>query len=176
MSSALYRTGYTNAYAVSGSSALATSRVIRETSRRPNAVQRTARPAARRARLRLLRQVLVLSICAMAAVFSIMLISQKARVTANQKQIAMMELQIKQAQDTNTRLAQEMVALTDGFQIRNYAVNQLGMVQLTDEQTRVISMPATRAQTAPSAQAETVRQDENDIFAMLGNLFRRIKI
>ncbi len=176
MSSALYRTGYTNAYAVSGSSALATSRVMRETSRRPSTVQRNARPAARRARLRLLRQVMLLTVCAMAAVFSIMLISQKARVTANQKQIAMMELQIKQAQDTNTRLAEELVGLTDGFQIRNYAVNQLGMVQLTDEQTRTISMPATRAQGSAVAQQEIVRQDENDIFAMLGNLFRRIKI
>lgn len=186
MSATLYRNGQTSAYAVAGTAALDSSYPLAEQMRRPSVVQqpqrrqqqqqtqRRVRPAVRRARLRLLRQAMIVTACLLLAGLSAALLNQKATVSANQKRIVQMRRQIEEAKNLNQRLEYELSTMIDGEQIRNYAVNTLGMVRLTDEQTRVLQMPATRPVTA--AVTPINAPEEQGFFAVLGNLLRKIRI
>lgn len=166
-------------YAVSGSSALAYDRYSEEERRMPAYEQHISMraPAPRRqekASARTLTMVVALSV--VFAVLCGVSLSKSAANSAIQRQITAAQKEIQKTAAENQLLEQQLIASTDGEQIRNYVVNTLGMSKIRAEDIFTITLPNSRPLGDSLASGVQKKQEESGFFAMLADLLRQIPI
>jgi len=108
------------------------------------------------------------------AVLAGVLVGKSAVSGTLQKQINQTQSEIKQLRDKNQVLENELAANTDGELIRNYAVNELGLVKIQADMICPVSIPNTRPAGEAQSNIVHMRQEEGGFYAMLANLLRRV--
>ena len=179
MAKTAYRAGYTNVYATAGSSALSAAYDAAwegtHAARSGSVKRRAERKAPARAERKAAAPVAVLLCLALAAVLGIALLSGVASISANRRIISSLEGQIRAVQAINADLNDQLDEVKDGMQVRNLAVNRLGMVLVQKEAVRTLRMPDTRPIGVP--QAVTAQANEEEGFmGFLARLLRWINI
>jgi len=168
-------------YAVSGTSALAQMRYYDDENPPPVYEQRVLprQPRARRrqeVRRGISGVAMMISLGLLFTVLAGVLIGKSAASGAIQQQINQTQSEIKRLRDRNQALESMLAINTDGELIRNYVVNELGLVKIRADMIYPIHMPDTR----PMGEARTgfvqMKQEERGFYAVLANLLRMVPL
>ena len=102
-------------------------------------------------------------------------LSKSATSSGLQKQITQAQNEIRTLSDGNQALEAMLMASTDGEQIRNYVVNELGLLKIQAEAIHSIHLPDTRPMGGAASNDVQMRRTEGGgFFAMLASLLRQI--
>jgi|GEM_PF-3574036 len=170
-------TGYT----VSGTSALAAPRYYEDESRPPAYELRvmSRKPQARRTQERqrgISSSVMLVSLGLLFAMLAVVSISKSAASSGLQRMIMETQTDIRALRDGNQALERSLQTSTDGELLRNYVVNQLGLLKIQADMIQPIRMPNTRPMGEAPTSAIQMKQTEGGFFAMLAQLLQKIPI
>jgi len=168
-------------YTVAGTSALAQPRYYENESRSPAYELRVpARPPmARRGQERrrgIRAATMAVTLGMVFAVLAGISLSKAAVTSGLQGQINQAQSNIRMLQNENQALEERLTVSTDGELIRNYAVNELGLLRITADAIRPIRMLDTRPMGDARATDVQMRQEGGGFIAVLANLLRQIPL